>query len=119
MNSREIDGEMCAYKLQYDFSQKNTGAKFMAFLCGHTHVDLIFKNSLGLYAISPTFTTAITRQFATNDCPRSSNNESIARDALTVVAFDYDHDGVILTRVGTISTTDGYLRDVDRLDLTQ
>lgn len=117
LNTEGSGGNTYAYEIPYDFSLKAEGAKFLVFVCGHTHYDAIFKNAFNLYSISPTFTTATTRQFDTNDCPRSSNINDIARDALTAVAFDLVNDGVIMTRIGTTSTTDGYKRDVDRLSI--
>jgi len=112
-------GGMPTYTLSYDFTNKNIGAKFMCFLSGHTHVDFIFKNTYSQYNIIPIFSDSTTRQYATKDVPTVIDDMEVARDALTAVAFDLDNDGVILTRVGTTATTEGYLRDTERLDLTQ
>ena len=131
LNVNTENGVTYAYKLNYDFSSKNTGTKFLCFLSGHSHVDYVLKDVYGTYNIVATFTDATTRQqtpastsdqrqkATVNDCPRSTDNKSIARDALTAVAFDVVQEAIILTRVGTTATTDGYKRDVDRVDLTQ
>lgn len=117
MNTK-TDGDISyAYQIDYDFTTKNSGAKFMLFACGHTHYDAIYKNAYNHYVVSPTYTTATTRQETDSDVPRSSDNKNIARDALTVFAFDTINNKVILTRVGTTATSDGYLRDLERIDL--
>ena len=117
MNTLSEEGESYAFDVTYNFSQKNSGTRFMCFLAGHTHVDCVFVNQFNQYCVTPTYTTATTRQSDVNDVPRSTDINNIAYDALTVVAFDTVHNCLVLTRVGTTATTDGYLRDVDRIDL--
>lgn len=117
LNVLEDAGVHYAYEISYDFSGKDSGAKFVCFFSGHTHVDCVFKNGRNQFCITPTFTTATTRQFNTNDVPRNPDPKELAYDALTAVALDTINNCVVLTRIGTTGTTDGYLRDVDRIDI--
>jgi len=107
------------FTINYDFSEKNSGTKFMCFIAGHTHSDGITKNSYGLWSIIARYTDSTTRQYATSDVPTSDDNSDITRDALTVVALDTVNNAALLTRVGTTATSEGYLRDYERIDLNE
>ena len=107
------------FTITYDFSQKNSGTKFMCFIAGHTHVDGITKNTYGLWTIISRYTDSTTRQYASHDVPVSDDNSDITRDALTVVALDTVNNAALLTRVGTTATSEGYLRDCERIDFDE
>ena len=109
---------MPSFSISYDFGGKNVGAKFMCYISGHTHADFITKNAFGQYNFISRFTDSITRQSRALDVPVSNDNNDITRDALTAVAFNTKDNAVVLTRIGTTATSDGYLRDTEGVDLT-
>ena len=115
-----VDGEgnSYAYNLTADFSQKNSGVKFLCYFGGHTHWDAIW--------IHPTYTTQIQitsmeqgfQELIASDIPKDSNRIGKGGgDSILVVGIDGTNNQISLTKVGNKRTIDGRNRDFEVINL--
>ena len=108
-----------AYSVSKDFSQKNLGVKFLCYLGGHCHRDLIFKHDSYLqYQISPICATTQWQNNANNDIKRT-DEDGYGKDCLTIVSFAKDSESVKLVKIGVDVTTDMTVRDQEVIKLTE
>jgi hypothetical protein len=111
-------GGTYAYNVSKDFSQKTENSKFLCYLGGHTHRDLVFKKD-GFYQISP-ITASLGSEYGGSieqfDIRREhSNGENV--DSLTVISFDTRFNSVGLVKVGANMTNNLLRRDMERLNM--
>ena len=114
-------GGTYAYNVSKDFSAKNTGVKFICYLGGHSHRDLIWKhNTYTQYQISPICATTHAGNNYGNDIKREvseSFGDGFGVDSLTAISFDTSQK-VRLVKIGSDVTTEMTLRDQELIDLT-
>lgn len=111
-----------AYSVQKNFANKNTGVKFLCYIGGHCHRDLIFKhNSYAQYEVSPICAVTNYAGNSGNDIKRkvaSVYGNGFGVDSLTCISFD-SSGKVRLVKIGEEVTTDMDIRDVELLNLAQ
>lgn len=108
-------GGTYAYSVSKDFSQKNSGVKFLCAVTGHAHRDLIYKDATrGIYDIKPTTANTVNyAQMASSDIKRTSE-DGYAKDSLTSISF-HDDNSVSLVKIGANVTTEMTYRDIEKV----
>lgn len=108
-------GGTYAYSVSKDFSQKNSGVKFLCAVTGHAHRDLIYKDATrGIYDIKPTTANTVNyAQMAYSDIKRTSE-DGYAKDSLTSISF-HDDNSVSLVKIGANVTTEMTYRDIEKV----
>lgn len=108
---------MASVTVSKDFSTKNSGVKFLCYVGGHWHEDLVFKhNTYNQYEIAPIDGNSMyAPQNAHSDICRTFENGA-AKDSITTVAFK---DGALgLSKLGVDITITGKYRDFEVLDIS-
>lgn len=102
-------GNTYAYSVAKDFSTKNSGVKFLAFIGGHAHRDFIWKDDVeNIYQIAPNCAFSYGDNAKFSDI-RRTDSDGLAFDSLTVASFA---DGRIgLVKIGVNVTDRGTKRD--------
>ena len=102
------------YTVTCNFTNKNTGVKFLGFVGGHFHSDIVFKHS--------------TKEWikAIHVCAAGSNSNCDIRllDTgsgfwyynFTMIGFDVGNNAMNLIKIGNKLTDDGYIRDCERIE---
>lgn len=103
---------MESFTLTADFTQKNTGAKFMCYIGGHLHKDYVFKhNTYRQYCITPICGITTYTQQASNgfDIIRSTY-DGPAYDCVTVLSANVEDNTITLVKLGVDMTYYGRFR---------
>ncbi|MBR4967714.1 MAG: metallophosphoesterase [Bacteroidaceae bacterium] len=118
------DGNAYSYEVSKDFSAKQSGAKFLCYIGGHTHMDIIWKhNTYNQYQVSVATCNMSYAQCYKSDIKRNSlggnrtTDGDVSRDSFTAVSFDNDNSAVRLVKIGGTVTMDMELRDFEKLSL--
>ena len=113
-------GGTYVYHINKDFS--NAKGKFMCWLGGHWHTDLIWKHdNFNQYQIAPTWTNQGDWKEASSNVSYNdivtSKADNVANDCLTTVAFDVAESKIGLVKIGQNETLLGTPRDIEVIDL--
>ena len=108
------------YNLFADFSNVDNSIKFVAFIGGHVHFDVVVRHSLypELLHIGETAVSGINQKimgFA--DIKTSDVKENLSYNCINVEGFDATDMCVRLTKIGARYTIDGELRDFDKVSV--
>lgn len=113
-------GGTYSYTVSKDFSGKASGVKFLCYIGGHCHRDLIFKhNTYNQYEVSPICAATDYGNSANNDIRRevaSYFGNGYGVDSLTCISFDPNRK-VRLVKIGSELTLDMERRDFELIDL--
>lgn len=102
------------YNVTCDFTGKNDGVKFVGFLGGHFHKDLVLEHTTYTYQ-KGVYPSSIGSYYANTDI-RFLLTKNIFYCNFTAIAFDIANEAMQLVKVGAKLTDDGYLRDCERLE---
>lgn len=101
------------YNVACNFANKNAGVKFMGFIGGHFHSDIVFKHATKSWLK------------AVHVCASGSNSNGDIRlidtgmgywqHNFTLVGFDVANNALNLIKIGSKLTDDGYIRDCERI----
>lgn len=114
-----VNGVIYSYTVAKNFTQKGSGTKFLCYLGGHSHKDLIWKHNTynRQWMVAPVCSNAE----GYHQCPpadiRRANVDGIDYDSLTAIAFNTDDRAVSLTKLGVNVTEEMTLRDVEKIKL--
>lgn len=109
-------GGTYAYSVLCDFSQKNTGAKFICYIGGHIHADYIFRHPTYTNQIQVCPITTGQGRDTYSDITKDTNiNETT--DSLTVVSPDTSSNKLKLVRIGCDVTSKMKKRDIESIDI--
>jgi len=102
---------MTPFTVSCDFSKKNAGVKFVGFLGGHFHTDIVFRhNTKNLYA----FHTSSIGSMSDNDIHFFTDVNRFYCN-FTVASMDCVAGALNLIKIGLKLTSDGVVRDSERL----
>lgn len=110
-------GGSYAYSVSKNFATKASGVKFIGFVGGHFHQDIIWQHNTHTSLKSVTPMSSNPNAYATEraDIKRSSVVSDVEFDALTSVGVDTTNEKFALARIGADVSTDMYLRDVEKI----
>ena len=106
-----------AYTVNKDFTTRNENGKFIGYINGHFHEDIIWEHNTysNQKSVSP-ITSSPTASLGKNqDVYRSKNINDVNYDALTIVGIDTANSKICLARIGADISTDMYVRDIEKI----
>ena len=113
-------GNRYAYNVSADFSQKNSGTKFLCYFGGHTHWDAIWKHPTFVNQVQVTSTEQGFQELYASDIPKNkAANGGFGYNSILCASVDAVNDSISLCKVGNKRTVDGRLRDFEVLALRQ
>lgn len=116
-NTRNDGSKNYVYEVSKDFSEKNSNVKFLFYVGGHVHNDLIWKhNTYNQYQVTPICAATAYHLSPNSDIRRSNINDSVDYDSITVVSADSSRK-MRLVKLGVDTTADMEKRDVEMIDL--
>ena len=117
MNSG-ADHDQPAFTLTADFTQLASGVKFVCYVLGHSHSDVVFKHNLYYqYGISPICGAVGYNGSASKDIVRALTDGK-AYDCLTVISANLRDNCITLVKLGVDMTYIGRLRRYMVLNVT-
>ena len=98
-----------SFTLTADFTQKNSGAKFMCYIGGHLHKDYVFKHdTYRQYCVNPICGITTYAQNSSNGCDIiRSSYDGLAYDCVTVLSVNVDDNQITLVKLGVDMTYAG------------
>lgn len=115
-----VNGVTYCYDISKDFSHKASGTKFMCYLGGHSHKDLIWKHDTydKQWMVAPICTNAEGyHQCPGADIRRSRIFTNPNYDCLTTIAFNTTDRTISLTKLGVDVTDEMTPRDYEKIAL--
>jgi hypothetical protein len=94
-----------------DFSNKNTGVKFMVFVGGHLHKDGVIYHNTHTNLKQILVTTS--QKYSASDISVYNGTPSI-----TLIKVGANRDKIVLAKLGSRVTADGYVRDYEEIDVS-
>ena len=112
------EGKAYAYYLSADFSAKNNNTKFMCYIGGHVHNDLIWNHLTykDQWQVTPVCAVTSYHQSPRSDI-RRSNIDGLDYDSITSISFDTANRAISLVKIGVDVTENMEYRDFEKITL--
>lgn len=108
------------YSVSKDFSSVASGVKFLCYIGGHSHRDLIWRHSVYTeqWQVSPVCANSTNYAQYTGADIRRTTQDGYAKDSVTCVAFNVADREIRLSKLGVNITEDMTYRDFEKIGLS-